>query len=152
MTDPRDDTVRTMASVLIPAHNEAAVIGRLLTSLTAPGGGAGVGDLEITVICNGCTDETARVASGFDHVRIVETDTAGKANALRLGNESATTFPRIYVDADVVIGRRDIESLVAALQTPGILGGRPEPGDTHRSDDGGGAFVLPGVAGPAGCP
>src|SRR5262245_58336894 len=47
---------RFMASVVIPAHNEARVIERGLSSLLE---GARPGELEIVVVCNGCTDDTA---------------------------------------------------------------------------------------------
>ena len=48
-----------MVSFVIPAHNEEAVIGRCLTALLA---GARRDELDIIVVCNGCTDRTAEVA------------------------------------------------------------------------------------------
>src|SRR5206468_9477454 len=86
-----------VTSVVIPAHNEAAVIGRLLTAILAD---AGPDEFEIVVVPNGCTDDTAAVASSFG-VRVVETEVASKVAALRLGDASVKSFPRIYVDADV---------------------------------------------------
>src|SRR4051812_46956466 len=88
-----------MISIVIPAHNEAAVIGRCLSGLTQ---GAAPGELEIIVVCNGCTDGTAHIARSFGQdVRVVETQIASKAAALNLGDEVASGFPRFYVDADV---------------------------------------------------
>ena len=71
---PRD----AVGSVVIPAHDEATVIGRglhrLLTSL-----GAGI---EVVVVCNGGTDGTAAAARRTgDRVRVVELDVASKAAA-----------------------------------------------------------------------
>ncbi|MDB6172540.1 MAG: glycosyl transferase [Chthoniobacteraceae bacterium] len=88
-----------MISIVIPAHNEEAVIGRCLTSLIS---GSKPGELEIIVACNGCTDRTAEIAHAFgEPVRVVETQQASKIAALNLGDCAATQFPRCFVDADV---------------------------------------------------
>lgn len=97
-----------MISVIIPAYNEEAVIGRCLRTLLR---GARPGEVEIVVACNGCRDRTAEVARSFgDPVRVVETPVASKVAALNLGDLAATSFPRFYLDADV---RLTIESLRA---------------------------------------
>ncbi|MFV0458019.1 MAG: glycosyltransferase [Actinomycetales bacterium] len=105
-----------MASIIIPAHNEASVVGRLLDVL--------VGDVEpaheVVVVCNGCTDNTAEVAGAAPGVLVLETTVASKSNALRLGDEVCTSFPRVYVDADVVIDRAGIDVLLTAFHTPGV--------------------------------
>ena len=46
-----------VASVIIPAHNEAATIGRNLRALRE---GTREGDLDVVVVCNGCTDQHRR--------------------------------------------------------------------------------------------
>ncbi len=110
------------ASVVIPAHNEATVIGELLASLRP-----GDGELEVIVVANGCSDATAAVARGFDNVTVIETDVPSKSNALNLGDEAATVFPRLYVDADVLVTRDDVDALIGALDRPGILAAAPLP-------------------------
>lgn len=90
-----------MISVVIPAHNEEAlVIGTLVTLLD----GLGPRD-EVIVVCNGCIDNTAKNAASLDDHRVVviETDTASKNHALNLGDKRATGFPRFYVDADISV-------------------------------------------------
>jgi glycosyltransferase involved in cell wall biosynthesis len=89
-----------MTSVVIAAHNEAAVIGRCLDALLSQE----VRDepLDITVVANGCTDTTAELARQRG-VRVVEVDQANKALALNAGDAAARGFPRIYLDADIVI-------------------------------------------------
>lgn len=90
-----------LASVVIAAHDEEAVILRCLEALTYA---AAPGELDIVVVCNGCHDRTAeRARACFYPVRVVETPLASKPEALNLGDEVARCFPRFYVDADVVV-------------------------------------------------
>lgn len=112
-------------SIVIPAHNEERTLGRLLNALLD---GAGDEEFDIVVVCNGCTDATARVAAGHGpRVRVVETPVPSKHEALRLGDTHARGFPRIYVDADVVLGAGDVRALTAALAGPGeVLAAAPE--------------------------
>ena len=49
-------------SVVIPAHDEAAVIGRLLEALVSDPRAA---ELEIVVVANGCSDATVPVAREY---------------------------------------------------------------------------------------
>lgn len=108
-----------MISVIIPAHNESAVIARTLKTLIT---GAAPGELEVIVVCNGCTDGTANLARAFGTpVRVLEIDTASKAQALNAGDAVARGFPRIYVDADVLIELGAIHKLVDRLQREDVL-------------------------------
>ena len=112
-----------MISVVIPAHNESRVIGRLLFGLAA---GAAPGEFDIVVVANGCTDDTAaRAAATGPQVRVLSTPVASKAHALRLGDEHARGYPRIYLDADVELTAGDVRALAAALAEPGVLAVAP---------------------------
>jgi glycosyltransferase involved in cell wall biosynthesis len=103
-----------MISVVIPARNEGGVIGRALAAITE---GALPGELEVIVVCNGCTDDTADIAGDFGPpVRVVECEKVGKSHALNLGDQLAQGFPRVYVDADVVITMEGIRALAQGLQ------------------------------------
>lgn len=128
-TDPERATPGTAAaessrslerlSVIIPAHNEEASISHLLTALTAGQSGSG---LDIVVVCNGCTDNTASVARQHGpSVRVDEIPTASKALSLRRGDALARAFPRAYVDADVVIDRASVLRLRDALAEGSVL-------------------------------
>lgn len=103
-----------MTSIVIAAHNEAAVIGRCLDALLAD---AAPGEFDITVVANGCTDDTVAVAASRPGIRVVDLPTAGKAPALNAGDDAAAGFPRIYLDADVVLSTAAVRALVAALRT-----------------------------------
>src|SRR3954453_3171433 len=90
-----------LASVVIPAHDEASVIGRCLRALLA---GAEPGELEVIVVCNGCHDDTAAVARAHAPDAVVlELPAPSKPAALNAGDAEATRFPRIYLDADVEV-------------------------------------------------
>ncbi|MDQ0935611.1 glycosyltransferase [Streptomyces turgidiscabies] len=102
-----------MTSIVIPAHNEGQVIGRLLDSLLA---GPAEDETDIVVVCNGCTDDTAQVAAARGpRVRVVDIPTPSKHAALRAGDDHAHGFPRVYVDADVVITGADVRALTQPL-------------------------------------
>lgn len=107
------DTPRPAASVIVPAHDEERSIGRLLRALTAP---VGERTLEVVVVPNGCSDATAERAAAFPGVRVVEIAEPSKHLAMRRGSARATTFPRVYVDADVEIDARSVLRLVDALE------------------------------------
>ncbi|WP_027928123.1 glycosyltransferase [Amycolatopsis benzoatilytica] len=111
------------AHVVIPAHNEERTLPRLLRALAA---GASPGELEIVVVASACTDRTAAVAEAAG-VTVFETADPGKVTALRLGDEVLTGFPRLYVDADVVLSVNAVRALVAALDTPDIVMATPLP-------------------------
>jgi glycosyltransferase involved in cell wall biosynthesis len=115
-------------TVIVPAHNERAVIARLLGRLTdrdAATADQGAPAVQILVVCNGCSDDTAEIARGFHGVVVLETPMPSKAAALRLGDAYADGFPRLYVDADVELGRLDVLALAVALETPGVLAAAP---------------------------
>ncbi|HEY2672514.1 MAG TPA: glycosyltransferase family 2 protein [Rugosimonospora sp.] len=112
-----------MISVVIPAHNESAVIGRLLTGLLAD---AHPNEFDIVVVANGCTDHTAEVAAGFgDAVNVLSSPVPSKHAALRLGDAKAAGFPRLYVDADVELSTDGARALADALNEPGVLAVAP---------------------------
>ena len=78
--------------------------------------GLEAGELEIIVVCNGCSDRTAAVARGFGApVTVLESEAASKIQALRLGDEAAHGFPRFYVDADVVLPLDSIRQVAVVL-------------------------------------
>lgn len=99
-------------AVIIPAHNEASVIERTLTGfeplLRHPG-------VEVIVVCNGITDDTADRARRFPGVRVVELDEASKPAALNEGDRIATAWPRIYLDADIEASAAAVAGVLGAL-------------------------------------
>jgi glycosyltransferase involved in cell wall biosynthesis len=114
-----------LISVIIPAYNEATVIGRCLGSLLCD---HQPGEIEVLVVCNGCSDDTAAVARRFgDPVRVIETEVPSKTHALNLGDAAASGFPRVYVDADVAITLPAIRRIAATLELGPALAAAPRP-------------------------
>ncbi len=111
------ETDTPIASVVIPAHNEAAVLGRLLDALPVTIGNR---PLQVIVACNGCTDGTAEVARARG-ATVVEVETPSKIAALNAGDDAAVAFPRLYIDADVVLSGKTVTDLIQALSEPGAL-------------------------------
>jgi hypothetical protein len=112
-------------SIVIPANDEELVIGRCLKALTE---GAEVGELEIVVVCNGCSDQTAAAAraAGRD-ATIVELPVASKPAALNAGDRVATRFPRLYVDADVEMSIGAVRAVARTLNSGSFLCVAPAP-------------------------
>jgi glycosyltransferase involved in cell wall biosynthesis len=104
-----------MTSIVIAAHNEAAVIGRCLDAVLAD---AVPGEFDVTVVANGCTDDTARVAASRPGVRVLDLPSAGKVPALNAGDAVAVGYPRMYLDADIVIPAVGVRALRDALAFP----------------------------------
>lgn len=86
--------------VIIPAHNEAAVIERTLRSLSSL---AGAGTIELIVACNGCTDNTVEVAAAVPGTRVLDLRAASKTAALNAADGATDRWPRLYLDADIEI-------------------------------------------------
>ena len=111
-----------MLSVIIPAHDEEAVIGRCLRTLTP--GSAG-DDLDIVVVANGCTDATVDIAARHPGVRLIEISVASKPAALNTGDAAARHFPRAFVDADIEVGPRALLAVAEVLEDTGASVGAP---------------------------
>ena len=112
-----------MVSIIVPANNEEATIGRCLERLLSVEASP---RFEIIVVCNGCNDRTAEIARRFgDRVTVLETDVASKTHALNLGDEVAQTYPRFYMDADVVLSPGDIREIARTLETGRAMAAAP---------------------------
>ncbi|MFT4225581.1 glycosyltransferase family 2 protein [Micropruina sp.] len=116
----------SLASIVIPAHNEASVLPATLDRIARESIAA---EVEVVVVANACTDDTAEVARGFasrlPRLSVIETDTPGKANALNLGDRATTAFPRIFLDADILLGPGALPGMVDLLSVDAPLVGSP---------------------------
>jgi hypothetical protein len=67
-------------------------------------------------------------------VQVMETDVASKSNALNLGDAAATRFPRLYLDADVVMDIASVRRLAQALERPSVLAAAPRVENAFAPD------------------
>ena len=104
-----------IATIIIPAHNEARVIARTLRTLTAD---AKPGEFDIIVVCNGCSNDTPAVAANVAHpdVRVLAIGESSKARAMSHGDLHAEAFPRLYLDADVELTASGARAMALALE------------------------------------
>jgi cellulose synthase/poly-beta-1,6-N-acetylglucosamine synthase-like glycosyltransferase/peptidoglycan/xylan/chitin deacetylase (PgdA/CDA1 family)/spore germination protein YaaH len=120
---PSSTSNRSSISVLIPAHNEAAVIGKALAALAALPAAEAPG--EIIVIDDGSSDDTARIAAAHwtaavaaspsaaasralvtpqaGTLRVISQVQAGKAAALNAGIAAANGQIVVVLDADTIV-------------------------------------------------
>ena len=106
-----------IVSVVMPARNEERCIARALQSIVD----AGLPGVEVVVVDDGSTDDTARIAEGFDVVRVVSTGGAGLIASLNLGIESARGELIARLDADDWYLPNGLASLVeTALAHPDV--------------------------------
>ncbi len=111
-------------SVVVPAHNEQRSLRRCLRALVEPG----ANDLEVLVVCNGCSDATADVARSFGPaVTVLEIGEASKPLALDAGDRRAGHFPRFYVDADVEVTSATLRRLAGLMERGGYLAAATTP-------------------------
>lgn len=110
-----------VASVVIPAHNESTSIGRCLRALRSGGH-----DLDVVVVCNGCSDDTAARAREADpQARVIEVEQASKREAVRVGNQVALGFPRVHLDADIELSGASLLDLLEPISDGHALATAP---------------------------
>lgn len=113
-----------MLSVLIPASNEAAIIGDCLQAL-ANSAWTVSGSVEVIVIANGCSDNTVDVALAFRpafrekgwELRVLDRTDGGKLAALNAGDAIARSGSRVYLDADVEVSETLLQEMFDGLDT-----------------------------------
>lgn len=109
-------------SIILPASNEAGLIGTCLSAvlasewqLTRP--------VQVVVVANGCTDNTAARARDFAdqfaargwRLQVLELAEGGKLNALNHGDDVALGQARLYLDADVTVSPKLLQQVAEAL-------------------------------------
>ena len=119
-------------SIVIPAHNEAAVIGACLDALAVSGEPGA--EVEVIVVATGCTDATVAEAEARRAaiegrgwlLEVADIPTGGKIGALNVGDSIARGPLRAYLDADVTVSPTLLAETVAALQgaAPAYASGR----------------------------
>ena len=104
-------------SVIVPAYNEAASIGRCLEALVAQTRAPE----EIIVVDDGSTDTTAQIAASHG-VRVIRQANQGAAAARNRGVEASTGSLLLFTDADCAPVPEWAARLVAAFSDPEVAG------------------------------
>jgi glycosyltransferase involved in cell wall biosynthesis len=109
-------------AVIIPAHNESAVIEHTLRVLLD---GFAPGDITVIVAANGCTDDTVTKARAVaSWITVLDIPEAGKPGAIRAAEAQLGPGPRIYLDADIAMSGASARAVFARLAA-GAGGARP---------------------------
>lgn len=111
-------------SLIIPAHNEEAVIGRCLE--TALRDAPETAEIDVIVAANGCGDRTAEMArKAAPNALVLELPVGSKTAAINAANSEASFFPRIYLDADIECEFASLAALARTVCEPGIMTAAP---------------------------
>jgi glycosyltransferase involved in cell wall biosynthesis len=111
------------ATIIIPAHNEEAVITRCLDGIHS---GSEPAEWEIIVAANGCSDRTVEHARAHPSRPIcLDLPAPGKPAALNAADAVASKFPRIYLDADIEVSSQTLREIVTTLEDPEALVAAP---------------------------
>lgn len=125
MGDP-DRFLTPRLSIVVPAYNEAARIGRTVSELRAELGDLPGGGLELLVVDDGSGDLTATNAeeAGASVVRLGVN--SGKGAAVRAGVLASTGRTVIYTDADLSYPPDQLRSLLERVEAgaPFVAGSR----------------------------
>ena len=138
---------RKRVVVLVPAHDEAALIARCIRSLQAQVYPSHLYD--VIVVADNCTDDTASIATSAGAEVLVrdEPDARGKGRALRWAIDQVLRRPVppdavVVVDADAVAD----PDFLSALVRPFESGAQAVQGESLLSEDGSAAASLRATA------
>ncbi|MDH5325900.1 MAG: glycosyltransferase family 2 protein [Gammaproteobacteria bacterium] len=112
--DPAPNYDLPFVSVLIPVHNEAAIIREKVANSLALDYESG--KLELVFISDGSTDETTEILKAYSEKNIIVVEIRsrkGKANALNVGLEQAAGEIIVFSDSSIMLEKTAVRNLVA---------------------------------------
>lgn len=111
---------RAMYSIVIPAHNEEAVIGQTLRTLFTSAAALDA-EFEVIVVDDASTDRTAAIASELG-ARVVSVNLRKISAVRNAGAREAHGDVLIFVDADTLVSPKVLTAVRKAL-AKGVIGG-----------------------------
>lgn len=111
----------TSASIIIPTFNGASRIGNCLDSLVKQAAGR---DVEIIVVDDGSTDNTAGVVSCYSSVRLITQANAGPASARNRGALEARGQILLFTDDDCVPMSDWLEAMLGPFKELDVVGAK----------------------------
>jgi glycosyltransferase involved in cell wall biosynthesis len=116
MVPVKADSQLPALSAIVPAWNAAATLAQCLDALAAQASH----DIEVIVVDDGSTDETAQIASRYN-VRLLRLPrNMGPSAARNWGAEAARAPVLFFLDADVAIAPGALERARAAMSSGGM--------------------------------
>lgn len=106
-------------SVIVPAYNAAATLGRCLAALTEQT----LPPEEILVVDDGSSDETVEIARCYD-VRVISQANAGPAAARNTGAQAACGDLLFFTDADCSPAQDWVERMAVPFANPMVAGAK----------------------------
>jgi len=114
---------------IVPAYNEAATIGEVLTRVQALGL-----DAQVIVVDDGSTDQTAEIAAGFEGVQVLRQQNRGKGAAIRAAIPLVEGEIVVIQDADMEYDPVEVPTLIEPIENgvadvvygSRLAGGRPQ--------------------------
>ena len=101
-------------SVIIPAHNEERYIEECLRSVLR----ASEGSLDIIVVDNASSDQTAQRAVAFKNVRVVREERKGTSFARQRGLDESSAEFLLFLDADSRLQKNWVKRASSLLKDP----------------------------------
>ncbi|VEI13003.1 glycosyltransferase [Trueperella bialowiezensis] len=129
--EPATSSPNPKVSVIIPAYNEAVVLRPCLDSILE----CEYENLELIVVNDGSTDDTAEILAGYENrAIIINKPNGGKGSALNEGIRHATGEILVFVDADGVFTKHTIPNMLAGFRhkNVGAVCGNDQPINTHN--------------------
>jgi glycosyltransferase involved in cell wall biosynthesis len=109
-------------SLIIPAYNEQAYIAATLERVNDAVRYAGNSRIEIIVVDNGSTDDTAEVAARYVSKIIAECEHS-VARARNAGAAAATADLLVFLDADTLVPERFFARIIEIMEDSRCIGG-----------------------------
>ena len=111
-------------SVIIPAYNEAKYIKKTLESIN-------LDNIEIIVVCNGCTDKTYKIANDYakksnKKIKVFNLKKKGVSLARNYGANKATKKRLVFLDADIRIWHDVLEKIAKSKKNVGTCYTKPD--------------------------
>lgn len=111
-------------TVIIPAHNEEAVIARCLATVLADR--PEDASMQLIIAANACSDRTVEIArAAAPDALVLDLAEGSKTKAMNTANQHAAHFPRIYLDADIRCTYGSLAALADALRERGVKAASP---------------------------
>src|SRR5215510_7806015 len=107
---------KSVLSIVIPALNEARLIGATLDAVAQLSG-----NVEVLVVDGESDDETCAIACA--HGANVVRSERGRGVQLQTGAREASSDILWFLHADTIVPRDSAESIVEALSDPAVVGG-----------------------------